>query len=98
MVSKVSATALNKMSYTTALFCKCDVTQLRGDREHDVVILDRQEVGLAGFEPAFGGNTLALWTVPIATGVISDLDLAHSLRIARRDRRAPLCGSARSPT
>jgi len=38
-----------------------------------VVILDRQQVGLAGFEPAMCGTTLAPGAMPVTTGVVSDL-------------------------
>ena len=44
-----------------------------GQREDDVVILDRQQIGLSGFEPALRGTRLALRTVPVAAGVIADL-------------------------
>jgi glucans biosynthesis protein C len=38
-----------------------------------VVILDRQQVGLPGLEPALGRRTLALRAVPVAAGVVRDL-------------------------
>jgi hypothetical protein len=40
-----------------------------------VVIRHRQQVGLTGFEPASGGSGLALRAVPVAAGVIGNLDL-----------------------
>ncbi len=43
--------------------------------EHDMVVLDGQQIGLAGLEPALGGTALAFWTVPVTTGVVSDLGL-----------------------
>jgi hypothetical protein len=45
----------------------------RGEREHHVVILDRQQVGLAGIEPALGRGALALGAVAVAAGVVGDL-------------------------
>lgn len=45
--------------------------------EHDVVLLDGQQIGLASLEPALGGTALALWAVPIPAGVVSDLGPAN---------------------
>jgi len=42
-------------------------------REDDVVILDRQQVGLSGFKPTLRGTRLTLRAVPIAAGVVADL-------------------------
>jgi hypothetical protein len=50
-----------------------DVGDGRGQREDDVVILDRQQIGLPGVEPALGRAALALRAVPVAAGVVRDL-------------------------
>jgi hypothetical protein len=51
----------------------------RADRgrqgEHHMVIRYRQQLGLTGLEPASGGSGLALWAVPVAAGVVGNLDL-----------------------
>jgi hypothetical protein len=44
-----------------------------GEREHHVVILDGQQIGLPGFQPALRGLGLALRAVPVAAGVVADL-------------------------
>ena len=49
-----------------------DVGDLGGDSEHDVVILDGQQVALSFGQPLFGGGALALWAMPVATRVVSD--------------------------
>ena len=50
-----------------------------GDRgrqgEDDVEIRRRQQLGLAGGKPLGAGLALALRAVPVATGVVGDLDL-----------------------
>ena len=43
--------------------------------EDQVVVIYRQEVLLAGFKPAPGGRALALGAVPVAAGVVGDLEL-----------------------
>jgi len=43
--------------------------------EHEVVVIHRQQVSLSVLQPASGGTALALWTVAVAAGVVSDLDL-----------------------
>src|SRR3990167_535195 len=45
----------------------------RGQREDHVVILDGQQIGLAGVKPALGCSALALGAVAIAAGVVGDL-------------------------
>ena len=52
-----------------------DVTDRCRQSEHDMVVIDRQQVGLAVFKPAPGGTALALGTMPVAAGVVGDLDL-----------------------
>ena len=41
-----------------------------------MVIIHRQQFGLARFEPALGGTGLALRTMAVATGVVGDLNLS----------------------
>ncbi len=50
-----------------------DVCDRCRQREDHVEILDRQQIGLAGIEPALGRTALALRAVPVATGVVGDL-------------------------
>ena len=45
----------------------------RRQREDDVVVLHRQQIGLARFEPALSRTALALRAVAIATRVVGDL-------------------------
>jgi hypothetical protein len=52
-----------------------DGADRRGQGEHHVVVLDRQQVGLAGLEPAVGSARLTLWAMPIAARVIGDREL-----------------------
>ncbi len=52
-----------------------DVTDRCRQGEYDLVIIHWQQVGLAVFQPAPSGRTLALRTMPVAAGVIGDLDL-----------------------
>ncbi len=40
--------------------------------EHDVEVADREEVGLARFEPGAGGGALAPWAVSVAAAVVGD--------------------------
>jgi hypothetical protein len=40
-----------------------------------MVVIHRQQFGLACFQPALGGTGLTLRTVAVATGVVGDLDL-----------------------
>ena len=48
-------------------------------REDHVVILDRQQVGLPGFEPALRGPRLALRAMPVAAGVVADFQVAAGI-------------------
>jgi hypothetical protein len=52
-----------------------NVTDRCRQREHHVVVIHRQQVSLAVFQPASGGTALALRTVAVAAGVVGDLDL-----------------------
>jgi len=49
-----------------------DVGDLGRQREDDVEVSDRQQIGLALGEPGAGGRTLALGTVPVAAAVVGD--------------------------
>ena len=49
-----------------------NVGDLCGQREHDVEVADRQEIGLLGLQPCACRRALAPRTVPVATGVVGD--------------------------
>jgi hypothetical protein len=49
---------------------------LGGQREHDMEVADRQQVGLALGEPGACGGALALGAVPVAATVIGDPPMA----------------------
>jgi len=51
----------------------------RGQREDHMVVLDRQQIGLTRLEPAPRGTRLALRAVPVAAGVVGDLNLLAGL-------------------
>ena len=75
-----------------------DVGDLGRQREDDVEVADRQQVGLALGEPGARGRALALRTVPVAAAVVGDAPLPAVL--AGLDVTAKRCGAAvsRSPT
>jgi hypothetical protein len=50
-----------------------DVGDRRRQREDHVVILHRQQIGLARIQPALGCAALALRAVPVAARVVGDL-------------------------
>src|SRR5439155_16674628 len=56
-----------------------DRGDLGGQREDDVEIADRQQIGLAGREPILCRRALTLWTMAIATGVVGDAAVAAIL-------------------
>ena len=56
-----------------------DVGDLGGQREHDMEVSDRQQVGLPLGEPCPRGRALALRAVPVAAAVIGDPPLAAVL-------------------
>jgi hypothetical protein len=60
-----------------------DVGDGRRQREDDVVILHRQQIGLAGVEPALGRTALALRAVPVTAGVVGHL--VHAATTATQD-------------
>ena len=59
-----------------------DVGDRRRQREDHVVVLHRQQIGLARLEPASRGAGLALRAVPVAARVVGDLVVARSPRSA----------------
>ena len=65
--------------------------------EDDVIVGNRQELGLAVFEPSPRGSRLALRAVAIPAGVVCDA-LVRAVLSARRGRRARRCDRSRSPT
>ena len=77
-----------------------DVGDLGGNREYDVEVSDRQQVGLALGQPGARGGALALGAVPVAAAVIGDPPMAAVLagldmtaqggRAAMLDRRHDL--------
>ena len=69
-----------------------DVGDLGGQREHDVEVADRQQVGLALGEPCTRGRALALRAVPVAAAVVGDPPLAAVL--AGLDVTAQCSGAA----
>ena len=69
-----------------------DVGDRRRQREDHVVVLHRQQVGLACLEPALGGAGLALRAVPVAARVVGDLVGAAAL--AAQDVSAQRRGAA----
>ncbi len=52
-----------------------NVTDRCRQREHDMVVIHRQQFGLPRFQPTSCCGGLALRTVAVATGVVGDLDL-----------------------
>jgi hypothetical protein len=52
-----------------------DVGDRRGQGEDHMVVLDRQQISLTRLEPAPRGTRLALRAVPVAAGVVGDLNL-----------------------
>jgi hypothetical protein len=56
-----------------------DVGDRRGQREDHMVVLYRQQIGLTRLEPAPRGTRLAFRAVPIAAGVVGDLNLLAGL-------------------
>jgi hypothetical protein len=69
-----------------------DVGDLRRQREDDVEVSDRQQVGLALGEPGARGGPLALGAVPVAAAVVGDA-LVAAVR-AGLDMTAQGCGAA----
>jgi hypothetical protein len=65
----------------------------RRQREDHVVILDRQQIGLPGVEPALGRRALALRAVPVAAGVVGDLIGAAAFAAQHMSHPAPPCGT-----
>ena len=72
------------------LVVKGDVADRCWQGKDDVVVLDRQEVGLAGLQPAPGGGGLTLRTMAVAAGVVGDLRVFAGLTLQQvtAERRA----------
>src|SRR5580704_6476922 len=64
------------------------IGDLSRQREHDVEVRHRQEFGLALGQPLARRRSLALRTVPIATGVVGDLRVTALLVLAARNMPA----------
>ena len=71
-----------------------DIGDLSRQREHDVEVRHRQELGFALGQPLACLRSLALRTVPIATGVVRDLCMTARLVLAACDMAAELCRAA----
>ena len=69
-----------------------DVGDLGRQREDDMEVADRQQIGLARGEPLPCRRTLAFGAVPVAAGVVGDAAVAAVL--ARLDMAAEGCGAA----
>lgn len=54
-----------------------------GQGEYDVVILDGQEIGHAGIEPALCGPGLALRAMTVAAGVVADFKVVAGVALQR---------------
>ena len=79
MVVSVSAATSNSKPIDHRLVGIGDGTDRCRQREDDVVILDRQQVGLPGFEPALRGLGLALRAMPVAAGVVADFQVVAGI-------------------
>jgi hypothetical protein len=53
-----------------------DRGDLGGQREDDVEVSDRQEIGFPIGQPVSRGRALAPWAVPVAAGVVGDAQMA----------------------
>ena len=69
-----------------------DVGDRPRQREHDVVVRHRQQLGLARRQPVLCRRALALRAVPVAAGVVRDL--AVRTLLAARDMSAERCRPA----
>jgi hypothetical protein len=59
------------------------------DREDEMVVGDRQEIGLAVGEPVPGGVALALGAVPVAAGIVGDAGVVAA--VTARDMSTEAC-------
>src|SRR6202171_6403139 len=73
-----------------------EVGDRRRQRKDHMVVLDRQQIGLARVEPALGRAALALWAVPVATGVVGDLVGAAALAAQQRSEERRVGKECRS--
>jgi hypothetical protein len=74
----------------------CDITDGGRQGKDDVAILDGQQIGLTGLEPALGGTALALWAVPVTTGVVGNPGPVTVVTVQHMATQR--CGSVRWPT
>ena len=68
-----------------------DLADLRRQREHDVVIGDRQQIGLARLEPPLRRRALALRTMAVTTRIVGDpavVAVLAAFNMAAKHRRA----------
>ena len=75
------------------LVLECDLSQRGGQREDDVEIGNRQQLGLARLQPFGTRQVLALRAVPVAARIVGDALLAAVgalLDMAAQDR-GPAC-------
>ena len=80
-----------------------DVGDLGRQREHDVEVGHRQQLGLALGQPLLGCRALTLRAMAVAAGVVGDLRVGALLVLAARDmaaerRRAAVSRSPTSPS
>ena len=88
---------MTRIAHTEVCDDSCDqgdVGDRRRQREHDVIVRRRQQLGLAFGEPLLGRCTLAFWAVPIAAGVVGDSRIgavltARDMAAERRGAAAP---------
>ena len=69
-----------------------DIGDGRRQREHDMIVRHRQQIGLARRQPFLCRSALALRAVPVAAGVVRDLAVGAVL--AARDMAAERCRAA----
>ena len=78
-----------------------DLGDRRRQREHDMEIRHRQQLGLPGGQPCGAGLALALRAMPVAAGVVGDADQAAIRAVlgmaAQRRRPAQLDGAHHAP-
>src|SRR5208337_2326919 len=68
-----------------ALVLVGDVAQLARQRVHDVKVRDRQQLRFAISQPSARRRSLALRTMPVAAGVVSDVRMAAGRVLAACD-------------
>ena len=86
IVIRVSAEALNSEIVDDGLVLVGDVGDGRRQREHDMIVRHRQQIGLARGQPVLCRRALALRAMPVAARVVRDL--AVRALLAARDMPA----------